>query len=160
MHLAPHILNELPAPLPNVLPGIDLDLVLPSPTLASGDRVVAQLIVSNRTNDSITITTGQPLLAVVVLPGTRSVVGAYTGAVAGTGRRLRLGPGTADSVRVIVVAWGGGTTGNRLEPVHEDLPPGTYGVVVSMPIYDLSHEREKQEAWSHEVPIEVVAASP
>ncbi len=159
MGLTPDILHELPEPLPDVLPGIDLDLALPSPTLASGSRVAAELIVSNRTNNEITIATGQPLLAVIVLPGTRSVVGAYTGAVGGTGRHLRLGPGTADSLPVTVVAWGRGSTVHQSEQVHEDLPPGTYGVVVSMPIYNQSHEKEPQQAWSSEVPIEVIAGS-
>jgi hypothetical protein len=157
--IAPDILHELPEPLHDVLPGIDLDLALPSPTLASGSRVAAQLIVSNRTNDEITIATGQPLLAVIVLPGTRSVVGAYTGAVRGTGRHLRLSPGAADSVPVTVAAWGRGSTVDQSELIHEDLQPGTYGVVVSMPIYDQRHENEQQQAWSSEVPIEVIAGS-
>jgi hypothetical protein len=144
---------------PGALPGVALDLALPSPTLASGSRVAAELIVSNRTNDEITIDTGQPLHAVIVLPDTRSVLGAYAGAVAGTGRHLRLGPGAADSLPVIVVAWGRGSGVHQSEHVHQDLSPGTYGFVVSMPIYDQRHPKEKQQAWSNEVPIEVIADS-
>jgi hypothetical protein len=155
----PDILYELPEPVAGVLPGIDLDLALPSHKIASGSRFDAQLVITNRNNEDVTISTGQPLHAVIVLRGTRSVVGAYTGAVAGTGRHLRLGPGAADSLPVTVAAWGRGSTVRQSELVHEDLPQGTYGVVVSMPIYDPNHKKEPQQAWSSEVPIEVIAGS-
>lgn len=45
------------------------------------------------------------------------------------------------------------------EADHEDLRPGTYGAMPSMPISDPRHESQPQQAWSREVPIEVVASS-
>lgn len=161
MALTPQILRELPEPGPNVLPGIDLELALPSRTIVTGARVDARIVVSNRTGEELSITTGEPLLAVIVLPGTRSVVGAYTGAVGGHGRGLRLGPGTSDSLRAIVVAWGRSKSSVlQLQHLHEDLAPGLYGVLVPMPFYGHRHDHQRQEVWSGEVPIEVIAASP
>jgi hypothetical protein len=153
------ILYELPEPAVGVLPGIDLDLALPSHGIASGGRFDAQLVITNRNNEEVAISTGQPLHAVIVLPGTRSVVGAYTGAVAGTGRHLRLGPGAADSLVVIVVAWGRGSIVHQPLHHHDDLRPGTYGAIVSMPVYDPLHKSQPQQAWSGEIRIEVTAGT-
>jgi hypothetical protein len=65
---------------------------------------------------------GRPIVAKVVRPGTRTVVGTFTGGLAGTGLSLGLGPGEGRDVDVVVgVARCDGGTGSAL-------PPGTYGV--------------------------------
>ena len=160
MDSEPDILYEVPEPTLGVLPGIDLELTLPSHAIVSGGRVDAELVITNRGVEAVTIATGRPLLAVIVLPGTRSVVGAYTGATRGTGRHMKLVPGATGSLDVIVVAWGRGTAHGPSTQNHEDLPPGIYGAIVAMPIYDPLHKSEPQQAWSREVPFEVVAGSP
>ena len=66
--------------------------------------------------------TGRPIVAHLVKPGTRTVVGTFTGMVAGTGLGLALTGGQERSIDVLIgLARCDGGLGSAL-------PPGTYGV--------------------------------
>jgi len=70
--------------------------------------------------------TGQPIQAVVVVRGTRRVVGVYSGGIAGTGYFVRVGPGLSETIPVFV-----GTT--RCDGgIGSALPPGKYQVIVQV----------------------------
>jgi hypothetical protein len=65
---------------------------------------------------------GQPVVAALVEPGTRTVVGSFGGPVAGTGLAINLAAGQRLEIRVVVGTWRcDGELGSAL-------PPGTYGV--------------------------------
>jgi hypothetical protein len=66
--------------------------------------------------------TGRPIVAHVVAPGTRTVVGTFTGIIGGTGLDLALSGGEERSIDVLIgLARCDGGLGSAL-------PPGTYGV--------------------------------
>ena len=109
-----------------VPPGLRLDLALEHPTIKSGDLGTATLFVREDGPGTFQMDTGQPLVAWVVRRGTRQVVGAYDGEIAGTGYGPLLEPGHADSIQVFFgTARCDGGLGSAL-------PPGHYDVVVYM----------------------------
>jgi hypothetical protein len=70
--------------------------------------------------------TGQPVQAVVVLPGRRRVVGVYSGGIAGTGYVVRVGPGQSQTIPMI------GGTARCDGGIGSALPRGNYQVIVQI----------------------------
>lgn len=111
------------------LAGVELRVVLDAPDVATGENLEGRLVLSNRSDTPVPIQSGQPLVGVVVRPGTDEVVGCFSGAVAGTGWSAVLSPGDEASLRVVV-----GTASCRLDAGYL-LPPGTYEAVVPLRLY-------------------------
>ena len=106
--------------------GLHLALHLPSGSVRSGATFNGNAVVSESGPGSFAMDTGQPIQAVVVVPGTRRVVGVYSGGIAGTGYLVRVGPGQSETIPV-----SGGTT--RCDGgVGSALPPGNYQVIVQV----------------------------
>jgi hypothetical protein len=104
-------------------PGLHLALTLDHDALhgteAAGD---ATLHVRFDGPGTFTLDGGQPIIAKLVTPGTRIVVGAFTGVVGGTGFSLALAAGQGRDIDVIVgISRCDGGLGSAL-------PRGTYGV--------------------------------
>ncbi|MGO9965599.1 MAG: hypothetical protein ACLPUG_19515 [Acidimicrobiales bacterium] len=109
------------APLPA---GLHLALRLEHGSVRSGANFFAAVVMSEGGPRSFTIDTGQPLVAVLVRPGTRRVVGVYSGAIAGGGDGLHVKPGRSSTIPVI------GGTARCDGGLGSALPPGTYQVIV------------------------------
>jgi hypothetical protein len=157
----PDFLGELPAPDPDVLPEIRLFLELPEDNIEAGGRVEASLVIENTSDEPVHIQSEQPLFASIVLPGTRSVVGRYQGPVRGTGLGIVLGSHQEKRVPVTVLAGARTkvTEGNVVHYEHEDLVPGHYGVVASLPVLTAAKSGQpwmRQMLLTPEVAIEVV----
>ncbi len=112
---------EPPASLPA---GLHLALRLRSRNVSSGSTLSGNVVETESGPASFFMDTGQPLEAVVVRPGTRQVVGVYSGVIAGTGYGPRLGPGESGTVPVL------GGTARCDGGIGSALPPGRYQVVV------------------------------
>lgn len=95
-------------------PQVQIRLALESETIESGTRAEGQLVITNGSDQAVDIHSGLPLTAVIVLPGTDSVVGAFTGSIAGVGREFMLNPGDEGHLPVIVPATG--DQGSLLQP--------------------------------------------
>jgi hypothetical protein len=107
-----------------VLPrGLHLRLTLDDDTLPATEASGAAVLhVRYDGPGTFAIDSGQPIVANVVRPGTRSVVGTFTGGIAGTGLSLRLAAGQERSIDVIVgISRCDGQLGSALSP-------GQYGV--------------------------------
>jgi hypothetical protein len=159
MAKSPQVLRELPEPEFGVLPGVKLQLILPSPTIASGDEARARLRIHNRSDDDFRFMTAPLLLAFIVLTKTRSAVGSVSGHMAAVGTSIHLAPGGGSSLDVMISARGG-CRNDANESGNEDLSeliPGTYGVIVEMPLRLQSASQESHVRWSPEIPIEVTS---
>ena len=75
---------------------------------------------------SVRVLTESPIEVVVTKPGTRRVVGVFTGAIAGTAAALLLVPGESQNVAVV------GGTGRCDGGIGSALPPGRYDAVAEM----------------------------
>ena len=100
------VIRELSEPDLTVLPGIKATFIMPSPSIPSGGEDWAELEIANVSEAEIAFQTDDLLIATFVLPGTRSVVGAFGGAIAGVGLHVRLAPHATRLIPVIVGAWG------------------------------------------------------
>jgi hypothetical protein len=114
MDTSPPVLFQLGPGDPLPYSQVQIRLALESETIESGTHAEGQLVITNGSDQAVEIHSGQPLTAVIVLPGTDSVVGAFTGAIAGVGREFTLNPGDEDHLPVIVPATGG--QGSLLQP--------------------------------------------
>lgn len=126
-------------------PGLGLSLRLEASSIKATDRLSGELVIRNDSPTIFEMETGQPLVAAIVRPGTRTVVGTYSGAIAGTGYGLRLSNGQSDTIRVIV-----GTSrcdGER----GSALPPGRYGVRVG-----IGHNEGPPGLLAPEVPLTIL----
>ena len=113
-----------PLPTSSSLPrGLTLSLRLSSKTVRSGDPLDGTLALAYSGASSFEMDTGQPIEAVVVLPGTHRVVGVYSGGIAGTGYAVRLDPGQSYHVTVI------GGTARCDGGIGSALPAGKYQVL-------------------------------
>jgi hypothetical protein len=79
---------------------------------------------TNESDETVVFDSGDPSSAVVVLPGTETVVGTYDGAIAGVGIGGELAPGALRDLTIV-----GGTASCDPELGYA-LPPGDYEVVV------------------------------
>jgi hypothetical protein len=107
-------------------PGVSLTLRLDKSSIKATEPLGGELEIRNDSPTLFEIDPGQPLTADIVRPGTRTVVGTYSGAIAGTGYNLRLRDGQSEKIDVFV-----GTSrcdGER----GSALPPGRYGVRVGI----------------------------
>jgi len=75
---------------------------------------------------SVRVLTESPIEVVVTKPGTRRVVGVFTGAIAGTAAALLLVPGESQNVAVV------GGTGRCDGGIGSALPPGRYDAVAEV----------------------------
>jgi hypothetical protein len=104
--------------------GLHLVLQLKHNSVRSGAAFSATVIVDEHGPGRFTMDTGQPLVAVVVRPGTLQVVGVYSGGIAGTGYSLLLTPGKSGTITTL------GGTARCDGGLGSALPPGTYQVIV------------------------------
>jgi hypothetical protein len=114
-------------PVGNPLPsGLILDLVVDHRTIKTGDFGNATLVVSEVGPGTFQMDTGQPLVAQVVRPGSRRVVGTYDAGVAGTGYGPKVNAGQDEMIPVVfgTARCDGG--------VGSALPTGRYDVIVYM----------------------------
>jgi hypothetical protein len=110
-------------PLPS---GLILDLVVDHRTIKTGDFGNATLVVSEVGAGTFQMDTGQPLVAQIVRPGSRRVVGTYDAGIGGTGYGPRV---TAGHDEMIPVVFGTARCDGGLGSA---MPPGRYVVVVYM----------------------------
>ncbi len=110
-------------PLPS---GLSLKLALDKRTITTGDFGKGSLVVTEEGPGIFQMDTGQPLVAQVVRPGTRRVVGTFAAGIAGTGYGPKIGPGHVARIPVVFgTARCDGGPGSAM-------PPGRYDVVVYM----------------------------
>jgi hypothetical protein len=103
-------------------PGLHLTLHLGVTTMRATETSTAKLVVRNDDPSPLGMDPGQPLIAMIVVPGTRIVVGAYRGPVSGTGIALNVHDGEEYAIDTIVgAARCDGRPGSTV-------PPGRYGV--------------------------------
>ena len=110
-------------PLPS---GLDLNLVVEHRTIKTGDVGNATLVVSNGGPGVFQMDTGQPLVAQLVRPGSRHVVGTFDIGIGGTGYGPRLEAGQVERIPVVfgTARCDGG--------IGSAMPTGHYDVVVYM----------------------------
>jgi hypothetical protein len=91
---------------------------MPAGTTSSDDH----LLVRNDNATPFSMDPGQPIIAALVTPGTRHVVGEYSGMVAGTGLGFSVHNGEQVSIPLVV------STDRCDGGVGSTVPPGVYGV--------------------------------
>jgi hypothetical protein len=111
-------------PSASLPPGLQLELQLKHDSVRSGASFAATVIVSEHGPGDFSMDTGQPLSAVLVLPGTLQVVGIYGGMIGGTGYLTHLTSGETSTIPVV------GGTARCDGGLGSALPPGTYQVIV------------------------------
>ncbi len=110
---------------PTDMNGLVAEPRLDSGTLAAGDGTEGRVVFTNTGAGDVSFETGDPLVGVVVRPGTTEIVGTYSGDIAGVGAGGVLAPRETLEVGLLV-----GTT--SCIPAHGYvLPPGEYEVVVT-----------------------------
>jgi hypothetical protein len=117
--------SSMPAgnPLPS---GLNLNLIVKHRTVKTGEFDSATLVVSEDGPRAFQMDTGQPLVAQVVRPGTRHVVGTYDAGIGGTGYGPRLEPGQVEKIPIVFgTARCDGGLGSAM-------PTGRYDVVAYM----------------------------
>jgi len=106
--------------------GLNITLDLQSPSIQSGSNFNGNVVISESGPGSFQMDTGQPVQAVVVVPGTRRVVGVYSGGIGGTGYVKDVSPGQSETINVI------GGTARCDGGIGSALPPGHYQVIVQV----------------------------
>ena len=108
-------------------PGLALSLTLEHRTVArTADAAKGSLTVRYDGPGTFDLGPGQPIEAHIVKPGTRSVIGTFTGLIAGTGLSVHLASGEQQTIDVLIgTARCDGGLGSAL-------PPGTYGVLAPL----------------------------
>jgi len=128
----------------NLPPGLHLTLKLGVASMPATGSINGQLVVQEDSATPLSMDPGQPLVADIVRPGTRTVVGRYGGGIGGTGLGLNLHDGQQTAIPTIVAAWRcDGRPGSTL-------PPGTYGVRVG-----ISRNERTVEYLAPEVPLTI-----
>jgi hypothetical protein len=124
---------------------------LASRTIEQGQNGGGQLLIRNVGKKHFRMDPGQPLVASVVVKGTRTVVGQLSGGVAGEGYMLDLRPGGSATVGVLF-----GVT-PCFNSATVALPPGRYGVRVVLG--DEDRRAPGPRILSPEASIQVTAGS-
>jgi hypothetical protein len=119
-----------PPPLePVEMPGLTAEIVLDDTTLRSGTIGWGRVVLRNAGAAEIRVDSEQPLVASLLEVGTGRKVGAFSGAIAGTGWSATLGPGDETSIHLLV-----GT--DSCEPaLGYLLPAGGYLVHTQVPVF-------------------------
>jgi hypothetical protein len=125
--------------------GLHLTLKLGTSSMrAATESMDANLVVREDSPTPLAMDPGQPLVAQIVTPGTRTVVGTYGGGIGGTGLGFDLHDGEQVKIGTIVGAWRcDGRPGSTV-------PPGRYGVRVG-----ISRNERKVEYLAPEVPLTI-----
>jgi hypothetical protein len=127
-------------------PGLSLTLRLKQASIRPTEDLSGELLIRNDSSTLFEMEPGKPLTANIVLPGTRTVVGTFSGGIAGTGYRVRLRNGETDRIGVIV-----GTT--RCDGgVGSAIPPGQYAVRAG-----IGHNEGPPDYLAPEVPLTILA---
>lgn len=105
-------------------PDLELCAVCDQAEIGTGHDFTGQLTVHNTSDIAVQVVTEQPLLATLLSADGRSA-GAFTGFLAGTGLTFELPAGHSTKIAFI-----GGTAGGP----RYATPPGTYDLVVAMPL--------------------------
>jgi len=149
------IIGGAPGPETTV-PGLELTLTLEPTSVVSGANFGAKLTARNTGTTPIRRPIeGQPLTGMIVDPGTRHVVGSYTGMVTGTGATFSIPPNGHQVIDVLV-----GTASCDLDKGYA-VPPGTYGVVVPVQLPDTTPITSQQPIpylLSPEAPLTITAS--
>lgn len=118
-----------PAPLEPVdIPGLSAEIVLDDTTLPSGTTARGRVVLRNGGPAQIRVDSEEPLVASLLEVGSGRKVGAFSGAIAGTGWSATLGPGDEASIHLLV-----GTDSS--EPtLGYVLPAGEYLVHAQVPV--------------------------
>ena len=129
----------------NLPPGLHLTLELGTSSMrAATASMYGTLVVQEDRPKPLTMDPGGPLVAQIVTPGTRTVVGTYGGGIGGTGLGFTLHDGQRVKIGTIVGDWRcDGRPGSTL-------PPGRYGVRVG-----ISRNERKVEYLAPEVPLTI-----
>jgi hypothetical protein len=101
---------------------LTLALVADTTSITPAEAGAARLVVHNLGNRRFTVDSGIPLAGSLVLPGTDTVVGRWTGGWAGVGGGVDLGPGEAGEIPVV---FGASRCDGR---PGSALPAGRYGL--------------------------------
>ena len=100
--------------------GYSATLDLTPPRVRSGQNLEGTVVFRNRGASAVRVDSVQPVEIVITRPGTRRVVGVYSGGIAGTGYAPLLGPGQSRAVRIV------GGTARCDGGLGSALPPGRY----------------------------------
>lgn len=114
------------------IPGFEANIVLDEDILEVGGACGGHVALRNLSRDVIEFQSDQPLVSYVVEPVTLSVVGGFSGWVAGTGISVRLEPGGVLNIPLLI-----GTTHTE-NGVTSPLPAGKYLIVADLPIYAIN----------------------
>jgi hypothetical protein len=106
--------------------GLELSIVLDTPTLTQGGFGQAKLIEKNIGTAPFSLDSGQPVVGMLVYPGTLRVVGEYVAGIAGVGGGPQLAPGQSGWVDVV---FGAGRCDGQ---PGSAVPPGVYGLRVAL----------------------------
>ena len=109
---------------PTDMNGLVADLRLDDDALPAGDGTEGRVVFTNRGTGDVSFQTDDPLVAVVVRPGTTEIVGTYSGILAGVGAGGVLAPGETLEVGLLV------GTASCIPANGYVLPPGEYEVLV------------------------------
>jgi hypothetical protein len=104
--------------------GLHLALQLQRKSVRSGGNFSGAVVVSEHGQGSFSMETGQPLVAVLVRPGTLQVVAIDSEVIAGGGDLTQLTPGETSTIPVV------GGTARCDGGLGSALPPGTYQAIV------------------------------
>jgi hypothetical protein len=128
----------------NLPRGLHLTLKLDSSSMPAAGTETAKLIVREDQTTPLQMDPGNPIVAVIVKPGTRTVVGRFGGAIAGTGFAINLHDGQQATINTLVGAWRcDGNPGSTI-------PPGTYAVRAG-----ISHNERLPDYLAPEVPLTI-----
>ena len=155
--------GSLPTSSPQPL-GYSVTLDLRPPMVRSGENLQGTVVFHNPGTGRVRVDSVEPVEIVITRPGTRRVVGVYSGGIAGTGYAPPLGPGQSKAVRIVGgTARCDGGLGSALPPGRYDATgefsgPGVTGVgdipsyfTPMVPIKVLPSEETRARAGSHDV---------
>jgi hypothetical protein len=125
-------------------------LHLDATTVASGANLKGHVVFRNVGSSPARVLTVQPISVDLVRPGTRQVVSAYAGAIAGTGYGPLLAPGQTQTVAVV------GGTGRCDGGIGSATPPGRYDAVGLVSGPDVTGKPPPGDTLTNLVPVRVV----
>jgi hypothetical protein len=106
--------------------GLELSIVVDTLTISQGAVGQAKLVERNIGTAPFSLDSGQPVVGLLVYPGTLRVAGEFTGPIAGVGGGPQLAPGESGSISMIF-----GTGRCDGEP-GSSVPPGVYGLRIAL----------------------------